>query len=113
MSNYQILTWLKKDQYERLLLVSEDGMNLPVSFALWLETAENLVQDLGNKGFTVYCVEIDLDELAHWCNLKGYTINHDSRLEFAEDKLREALKRTPGFSDAPIKDLVISDSENN
>lgn len=114
MSNYQILAWFKNDQYERLLLVSEDGMSFPRSYAVWLETAENLVQDLGNMGVTVYCVEVDLDELAHWCDIKGYKMNHNSRLEFADLKLREALKNEPGkLNYASIKDVVISDSENN
>lgn len=114
MSNYQILTWFKKDQYERLLLVSKDAVNFPGSYEIWLETTENLVEDLGKMGITVYCVEIDLDELAQWCDVNRYTINHDSRLEFAHHKLREALKPEPGkLNYAPNKDLVVSDSENN
>ena len=72
------------------------------------------MQDLGKMGISVYCVEIDLDELAQWCDIKGYKINHDSRLEFVDHKLREALKNeTARLRDAPIKDLILSNSENN
>lgn len=79
-----LLAKFREDQYERLLRVFEDRVNLPNSYALWLKIFQHRMQDLTRRGAAVYPIDVDLDELIGWCEAEGDEVNNDSLLNYVD-----------------------------
>lgn len=84
------LAWYKAENYARLRSMFTDGDKLPLTFEEWAKGAENGVNDLRGKGYTVVKVNIDPDSFPAWCASRGMEINSRARLRFArESAIRE------------------------
>lgn len=114
-----MFAWYTEEQYKRLLLILKDRADFPDSYAVWVETTQNLIEDLAGRDLAVCRVDIDPDELAAWCNLKGFDVNNRSGLAFAAHKAKEMMDAAnprrvnyaPRLEDQLDSETIVSDSE--
>ena len=88
----QIVTgvaWYRREQWERLREVSEDVDNLDETYDAWLETAERMIRDGIPADVHVEKVDIDVEEVLAWCNVKGLPMNASSRSQFVSERIRQ------------------------
>ena len=122
MANYyQIFAKYTEEENKKLLLILEDRKDFPDSYSDWVETTQNLMHNLASRGVAVYSIDVDADELAAWCRLKGYNVDSRSCLLFADHKGTELMAQhnkranyAPRLEDQLIQhDLIEEDSKNN
>ena len=100
----QIVTgvaWYRPEQWQRLRDVSEDVDNLEETYEAWLQTAERMLRDGIPAGVVVERVDIDVEEVLAWCNVRGLPMNAPVRCRTRSSKPRSPLNRT----NAPNKSL--------
>ena len=88
----QIVTgvaWYRREQWERLREVSEDVDNLDETYDAWLETAERMIRDGIPADVHVEKIDIDVEEVLAWCNVKGLPMNASSRSQFVSERIRQ------------------------
>lgn len=77
------MAWYKREHFERLRAVFEDGHVLHRSFDEWLRDAEKGRKGLEAKGVRVVCVDIDPDAFPAWCAANGQRVNAEGRTKYA------------------------------
>lgn len=77
------MAWYKREHFERLRSVFEDGHVLHRSFDEWLRDAEKGRKAQEAKGVRVVCVDIDPDTFPVWCAANGKRVNAQGRMEYA------------------------------
>ncbi|HZS08601.1 MAG TPA: hypothetical protein VFD58_27455 [Blastocatellia bacterium] len=90
------IAWYQAEQYERMMLVREDGDRLPATFDLWLKGAQRAVEEYFRVGVNAYKIEVDVDELLIWCGAMGLTVNERSTGSFVNHQLSLLLGVDPG-----------------
>ena len=86
-----ILTYYRKDQYDRYREISVDKEAFSKSYDEMMVSAKSKYKDMENKGFKVVKIEIDIEELIEWCRHRKVTINPESRTKFSMEKLKEMI----------------------
>jgi len=79
--------WYRKEQWNRLLAVSSDRDSLEETFEEWLEIAQKQFKEFKRRGTDVRRVDVDVEELIHWCQERKKPIDGKTRSEFAAHKL--------------------------
>lgn len=89
------LAWYKKEDWNRLLEVSEDKSKIEETHDEWLKNAENAIKNFKKKGIKIEKVQIDLNELIRWCNERNLSLNGEARANFVTHKMQkeEGIKR--------------------
>jgi hypothetical protein len=88
------VAWYRREQWERLREVSEDTDNLDETYDAWLETAERLLRDGIPADVQVEKIDIDVEEVLAWCNVRGLPMNGNSRSRFVSERVREKHEST-------------------
>ena len=83
------VAWYRKEQWERLREVSVDSDMLEAKYEEWKMNAELGLRRLEKTGILVRKVDVDLEELLHWCNAQKRPVDGEARSLFAAAKLRE------------------------
>ena len=83
------VAWYRPEQWERLREVSEDVDNLEETYDAWLKTAERMLSDGIPADVRVEKIDIDVEELLAWCNVKGLAMNAESRSKYVAEKVRQ------------------------
>src|SRR5215203_1667568 len=81
------IAWWRREQWERLLQISEDADSQYDSYDEWLADAEKNLAG-GVNGISGEKVDIDVEELLAWCNEKGLAVNGQSRAQYVASVLR-------------------------
>ena len=84
------VAWYRRDQWNRLLEISSDRVELEDTYDEWKTVAEENLGNLAKHGYKLRKVEIDVEELLIWCNLQNRDVDGDARTEFTLVKLRES-----------------------
>jgi len=87
------LAWFSKDDWPRLLEISEDRENLEETYEEWHLNAERAINDLKKNGVHIKKVNANPDEILIWCNKQGIPVNGDGRARFAAYKLHDKSKK--------------------
>jgi hypothetical protein len=88
------VAWYRREQWERLREVSQDAENLDETYDAWLETAERLIRDGIPDDVQVEKIEIDVEEVLAWCNVRGLPMNGASRSRFVSERVRQKHEST-------------------
>lgn len=91
--NYMGVAWYREDQWSRLLEISSDRDELEGTYAEWHAMAEKNLKLLNKQGYSIQKVDLDVEELLHWCNSQSRDVDGDARSEFVSIKLRELKKK--------------------
>lgn len=83
------MSWYKEHDYIRLRKIFDDGDNLPLTYAEWLQKAQNGFDMFTAQGHIVIKAYIDPESFPKWCLERGYGIDAKSRIEFANLKAME------------------------
>ena len=96
------LAWYRREQWPRLLSISDDREDLEPTYDEWLTHAAGTFGDLVRDGHDVRKVDVDTEELLSWCQRRGLAVNGEARADFASEQVRLAAQRgtarrpTPG-----------------
>jgi hypothetical protein len=77
------IAWYRKEDYQRLLELFEDGQKLPATYEQWLQAANGLFERLKSQGVSVQRVYLYPNDFAAWCRSRGLNINADARMKYA------------------------------
>ncbi len=83
------VAWYRPDQWQQLRDVSADRDKLEDTYDKWVEDAERAVQGLRKRGLHVVKVDVDVAELALWCENQKIPVNGEARSKFAVFKLQQ------------------------
>ena len=86
------LAWFKKEDWPRLLEISEGRDSLEETHAEWLKEAEKVIKNFKKQGLKIKKVPVTPNKLLIWCNDQGIPINGEARSRFAAYKLHEKGK---------------------
>ena len=84
------LAWFRREQWDRLLEVSDDRDDLEETFDEWVQVAKQRCDELRSSGYDVKKVDVDMEELVSWCLAQGTPVNAKARAEFALKKLHKS-----------------------
>ena len=93
----QIVTgvaWYRPEQWQRLREISEDVDNLEETYDAWLQTAERMLRNGIPAGVVVEKIDIDVEEVLAWCNVRGLPMNASSRTQFVAERVRQRHENT-------------------
>ncbi len=82
------IAWFRPDQWERLREVSADSVELEADHNDWLGHAEKTLFELHTQGMNVVRVDVDVEDLLHWCRTKQRPVNAESRSKYAAELLQ-------------------------
>jgi hypothetical protein len=90
--NIQItgMVWYKRENYERIRSMFDDGNNLHATYDEWLKAAETGRRSIESKGIKVVFAYIDPDEFIIWCERNGMKLNAEARNRFASETAYKA-----------------------
>jgi hypothetical protein len=83
--------WYSREQYRRLIEVSEDAENMSPTWEDWEANARKLLSTLRSEGIPARELPIDVEEMISWCRAQGKPVNGAARDEFISLKCRELL----------------------
>jgi hypothetical protein len=89
------VAWYRPEQWENLRKISVDRNKLEATHAEWLEIAVKTLFSLREMRLDVRPIEVNVDELAHWCKNQKRKVDASARAAFAAFKLREAEENSP------------------
>ena len=91
MSDHQRISigiaWYRPDQWTLLRALASDPEVLENTYGEWLHFATKKMEDLRKEGIVVKKVDVDVQELAAWCQSRDRVLNGDARASFVTDKL--------------------------
>jgi hypothetical protein len=77
------MVWYKRENYERIRTICEDGNNLHDTYDEWFKAAEIGRKGLESQGARVICVDIDPVEFPVWCRNNDMKLNAAARNRYA------------------------------
>lgn len=85
----QAMVWYKEEHWESLKEMFVDGDRLPLSYADWLERAEQMKAQAQAEGDAVIKVFIDPETFPEWCRKKGLEMDSEARSQLAIEVAQE------------------------
>jgi|SRR5580704_1239932 hypothetical protein len=76
------VSWFRKEDYDTIRRISEDGHKMPSKWEDWLKGAEKSEQECIQTGKIVERVYIDPDTFPDWCRANGVGVNRQGRHKF-------------------------------
>lgn len=85
--------WYTQDEYQKLLDSAQDDLDILVPiYNAWKENANKRVEEMKNKGWIVFKVQIRMDELNKWLQ-KHFLMNiSENREKFVDFRLSNFLE---------------------
>jgi hypothetical protein len=83
------VAWYRSSQWQRLREVAEDVENLDESYEAWLQTAEKMIREGIPSNLSIEKVDVDVEDLLAWSNVRGLAVNGTTRSQYVSEKLRE------------------------
>jgi hypothetical protein len=81
------IAWYRPEQWTMLRALASDPEVLEKTHAEWLNFATKKMEELRKEGFLVRKIEVDLQELAAWCQSRDRVLNGEARASFVTDKM--------------------------
>lgn len=79
--------WYDKEQWQKLRTVAADPEDLEDTYEEWLEGITSYLKQFGAAvGREVTKIDVNIDELQSWCNLRGLPINGEARSQYAMER---------------------------
>ncbi len=87
-----LATWYRREDYDRILAIMDDGDEFPQTFEEWERTALRQIVGMQNRGADIKQVVIDPDKFVLFCERKGLSKDSRARAEYAASTLAAAKK---------------------
>jgi len=87
------VAWYRPEQWGLLRSLAADAEKLEETYAEWLAIATKAVADMQSKGIAMRKVDVNVRELATWCQARGRPLNAGSRATFVSEKVELSAKR--------------------
>jgi hypothetical protein len=78
--------WFRREDYDRIREIMEDGERLPPSFDEWEQLAKSQVANAKRGGIIIKPVMLDPDKFIAFCRAKKMKPNGPARSKFAIDR---------------------------
>jgi len=85
--------WVRKDDYEAFLLVSEDADQLPETWEKFTQYTKMFENKWKADGYIVERTYIDPETFPDWCAKNGVRVNTEGRKKFAAVVVAEKYGR--------------------
>lgn len=83
------VAWYRREQWPRLLEISEDREKLEESYDEWLESAVKGLGTFASQGLKAIRVDVDTEELLAWCARRNLPVDGKARAEFTTEKVQK------------------------
>lgn len=83
------IAWYRREQWPRLLEISEDREKLEESYDEWLASAVKGLGTFGSQGLKAVRVDIDTEELLAWCASRNLPVDGKARAEYTTEKVQK------------------------
>ena len=83
------VAWYRREQWQRLREISADGDELGATHEEWERNAEKSLREMLKAGMYPEKVEIDVEELLHWCNEQDRPVDAGARAQYTAEKLAQ------------------------
>lgn len=80
------LAYYRKEDWKRFIKISDDRDSMHATWKEWHKAFLKLKKELISQGFQVKVVEIDLDELIIYCQIRGVKNDGKTRSQFVQSK---------------------------
>jgi hypothetical protein len=84
------IAWYRPEQWALLRALATDPEVLEPTHVEWLVNANKGLQELEQRGIVPVQVDVDVRELAAWCQGRACRLDGSARAAFVADRLREA-----------------------
>jgi hypothetical protein len=84
------LAWYRPEQWSLLRALAADPEALEHTHAEWLACAIKGIEDLRKQGIMARKIEVDVQELATWCQAHERPLDGGARAVFVAEKVRTA-----------------------
>jgi hypothetical protein len=81
------VAWYRREEYALLRALASDAESMAATYEEWLAGATKLVADLQRQGVNAHRVDVEVRELAAWCERQGRPLDGAARSEFATQKI--------------------------
>jgi len=88
------VAWYRAEQWHRLLEVAEDVDDLDDTYGDWLASADRMLIESAASGLSIEKVDMDVEELLAWCNVRGMALNGKARSQCVSEKLRQKYEES-------------------
>ena len=80
------IAYYRKEDWERFLQMVDDKKGMHETWDEWLKAFEKTKRQIEEEGFSVRPVIVDIDELNHYCKIRGIKNDGKARSTFILDK---------------------------
>lgn len=84
------IAWYRPEQWTSLRALATDPEELEQTHAEWLAVVTRSIADLRRTKVVVKKIDVDVHELARWCQDRGQPLNGSSRAMFVTEKMEAA-----------------------
>jgi len=82
------VAWYRPEQWSLLRALSSDPEELEQTHGEWLAVATKNIEDLRKRGIEVRKMDVDVLEMAAWCQREGRPLDGEARATYVADKMR-------------------------
>ena len=82
------LAWYRPEQWSLLRALAADPDNLEQTHAEWLTAVTKAMKDFKKNGAVVKKIDVDVQELARWCQDRRLALDGSARQPFVTEKMR-------------------------
>lgn len=81
------IAWYRPEQWTMLRALASDPEVLEKTYAEWLIFATKKIEELRKRGLLVRKIDVDVQELAAWCQSRDRVLNGEARAKFVTEKM--------------------------
>ncbi len=83
------VAWYRQEEYTLLRALASDAEDMAETYEQWLAGVTKLMRELREQGVNARRVDVDVRELAAWCEGRGRPLDGAARSEFVAQKVRQ------------------------
>ena len=86
-------SWYEEKEYRKVIENSDDDLDVVIgSFAKWKENAHKRLDEMENRGFLVFKVNVKFNELNQWLKRNQLQNTSENRERYVDGRLRSFLE---------------------
>ena len=83
------IAWYRPEQYGLLRALAADADSMAKTYDEWLAGVTKTMQELRRQGIVVRRVDVEVRELAAWCEQQGRPFDGEARSVYAAEKVKQ------------------------
>jgi len=81
------IAWYRREEYGLLRTLASDADSMAATYDEWLAAGTKLIAELEKQGIVARKVDVEVRELAAWCERQGRPLDGAARSEFVTHKV--------------------------